>query len=77
MLAPVKGSVWLVTVLAVAGVGCARVRPWERGRLASAAMTVPLAESPLASGYRAKLIESRAGGGVPGVAAGGGCGCTQ
>ena len=57
--------------------GCARVRPWQREKLASAVMTLPLAQPPLAVSYRSKLLESKAGGGLPGVAAGGGCGCTQ
>ncbi len=64
-------------LLTLASGGCAPVRPWQRGRLASPAMAVPLADAPVAVGYRAKLLESRMGGGVPGIAAGGGCGCTQ
>jgi hypothetical protein len=72
----------LVTALAAAEVilamsGCARVKPWQRERLATAAMVQPAAPSPLATGYQSKLTESKTGGGVPGVAAGGGCGCTQ
>jgi Domain of unknown function (DUF4266) len=69
-----------VTLALACGVllgACAPVRPWQRSRLASAVMALPLAEPPLAVGYRAKLLESRVGGGLPGVAAGGGCGCTQ
>jgi hypothetical protein len=70
----------LVVAIATAG-GCARarigVRPWQRQWLASPALSQPLARSPLSVGYQAKLLESRTGGGLPGVAAGGGCGCTQ
>jgi hypothetical protein len=69
-----------VTLLIACGVcmgACAPIKPWQRARLASAVMALPLAEPPLAVGYRAKLLESRVGGGLPGVAAGGGCGCTQ
>jgi hypothetical protein len=53
------------------------VRPWQRERLASPAMAGPLAQTPMMVGYRAKLLESKTGGGLPGVPAGGGCGCTQ
>jgi hypothetical protein len=73
---PVR-ALGLAVALATLGSGCARVKPWQRGRLAGATMVVPLGETPLAASYRAKLLESKAGGGVPGVAAGGGCGCTQ
>jgi hypothetical protein len=61
---------------AVALAGCARVKPWQRERLATAAMVRPATPSPLDAGYDAKLTESKTGAGVPGVAAGGGCGCT-
>lgn len=74
---PPSWPIVTVIVLSVVVMGCARVRPWQRERLASPAMTWPQAESPIAGGHRAKLLESRTGGGVPGVAAGGGCGCTQ
>lgn len=68
----------LLVLLAPSGwAGCARVKPWQRARLASAPMAVPLAPAPLDLAYRSKLIESKTGGGLPGVAAGGGCGCTQ
>lgn len=65
------GAVLLATT------SCARVKPWQRERLATAAMVVPMAEATLAAGYRAKVLESKTGGGLPGVAPGGGCGCTQ
>jgi ABC-type molybdate transport system permease subunit len=67
----------LVLAVGIASAGCARVKPWQREKLASAVMTLPLAQPPLAVSYRSKLLESKAGGGLPGVAAGGGCGCTQ
>jgi hypothetical protein len=66
----------LAAVIA-AGAGCVAVRPWQREALSRPALVVPLAEPPLATGYRAKLIESKTGGGLPGSPAGGGCGCTQ
>ena len=56
---------------------CVRVQPWQRARLAGPAMVRPLEEPALGASYRAKLLESRVGGGVPGTAVGGGCGCTQ
>ena len=64
-------------LLAVAEAGCARVKPIERGKLASPCMTVGLGEDGFARAYRAKLIESKTGGGLPGTAPGGGCGCAQ
>jgi hypothetical protein len=65
-----------VAVLALAA-GCARVRPYEREHLASPAMTVRFCEEGFPGEYRAKLVESKTGGGLPGDAPGGGCGCTQ
>ena len=56
---------------------CAPVRPWQRGRLASPEMQQRFGETGFAGEYRAKLIESKTGGGLPGDAPGGGCGCTQ
>jgi len=56
---------------------CAPVRPWERGRLASPEMQQRFGETGFAGEYRAKVIESKTGGGLPGDAPGGGCGCTQ
>ena len=69
--------------LAAAAVGlalasaCVRVRPYEREHLASPAMTVRFCEEGFTGEYRAKLVESKTGGGLPGDAPGGGCGCTQ
>lgn len=57
--------------------GCAVVRPWERQQLASPAMEARFGEEGFAGDYRAKTLESKAGGGLPGDAPGGGCGCTQ
>ena len=64
-------------LLAMAGAGCARVKPMERGKLASPSMTVGLGEDGFARAYRAKLVESKTGGGLPGTSPGGGCGCAQ
>lgn len=72
---------WRFVVIAFLGIsaapGCVAVRSWERGRLASAAMTDPLLDHRMVTQYRAKVLESRTGGGLPGTASGGGCGCTQ
>lgn len=67
-----------IAVAALAGTAsCARVRPYQREHLASPAMTVRFAEEGFPGEYRAKVVESKTGGGLPGDAPGGGCGCTQ
>jgi hypothetical protein len=71
---------WFTALVMIAPVGaaaCARVRPYQREHLASPAMTVRFAEEGLPGEYRAKVVESKTGGGLPGDAPGGGCGCTQ
>jgi hypothetical protein len=40
-------------------------------------MVDPFGETELAAQYRSKVVESKTGGGLPGTATGGGCGCTQ
>lgn len=57
--------------------GCVRVKPFERAHLASPCMTAGLGEDGLTGEYRAKYVESKTGGGAPGSAPGGGCGCAQ
>ena len=57
--------------------GCNVVKPWQRQQLASPAMEVRLGEDGFAGEYRGKMLESKSGGGLPGDAPGGGCGCTQ
>jgi hypothetical protein len=67
-----------LVALAMAAAGaCARVKPYQREHLASPAMTVRFAEEGFPGEYRAKVVESKTGGGLPGDAPGGGCGCTQ
>ena len=66
-----------LVALALAAGGCARVKPYQREHLASPAMTVRFAEEGFPGEYRAKVVESKTGGGLPGDAPGGGCGCTQ
>ena len=60
-----------------AAAACAQVKPIERAKLASPCMTVGLGEDGFAAAYRAKFVESKTGGGLPGSAPGGGCGCAQ
>jgi hypothetical protein len=63
--------------MAIVAMGCVRVRPVDRGLLASPCMQAGLGESGLTAGYRAKFVESKSAGGLPGNAPGGGCGCAQ
>jgi hypothetical protein len=75
---PAASSALAIALAALAAFsGCARVRPYQRERLASPAMTVRFAEEGFPGEYRAKVAESKTGGGLPGDAPGGGCGCTQ
>jgi hypothetical protein len=67
----------LLGILLVLTTSCVRVKPWEREKLASPAMTVQMGEENMAGAYRAKVAETRTAGGLPGTAPGGGCGCTQ
>lgn len=72
-----KPSIIVGAVFFAGAPGCARVKPWERGSLASSVMTSPFGDFGIAGEYQAKVVESKTGGGVPGSAPGGGCGCTQ
>jgi hypothetical protein len=38
---------------------------------------VAFSDDGVAGEYRARVLESRTGGGLPGAAPGGGCGCTH
>jgi hypothetical protein len=67
----------VVAAAAIAGGGCAAVRPWEREHMASPAMQAGFVDPGFDRLYRAKVLESRTAGGLPGSAPGGGCGCTQ
>jgi hypothetical protein len=66
----------LVAALLLLAAGCATVRPWERGRLASPAMQFD--EDPFATQQEDTVLEivegATYGGAGPG-GAGGGCGC--
>ena len=62
---------------ALVATGCVQVKPWQRELLASPAMNPALLDTELSGTYRAKAMESKTAGGLPGTAPGGGCGCTQ
>jgi hypothetical protein len=57
--------------------GCATVKPWQREYLAKKCMETRFGEEGLSGQYWPKLTETVTGGGLPGDAPGGGCGCTQ
>ncbi len=68
--------VLVVLVVACSLGGCARVRPWQRGRLASPAMQFQMA--PLADSQRDSVLEITEGSTFPSAgpgSAGAGCGC--
>ena len=56
---------------------CVRVQPWQREPLTTRAMAQPLDGVGARAAHRSKLTEAKTGGGIPGQAPGGGCGCTQ
>ena len=64
---------WLAAMLA----GCAAVRPHERETLASPAMESPFGDDRAGGEYSDRVTQAKTGGGLPGAAPGGGCGCTQ
>jgi hypothetical protein len=66
-----------VLALVAAVSACARVKPWQREQLARPCMETRFGEAGISGEYRAKVLESKTGGGLPGDAPGGGCGCTQ
>jgi hypothetical protein len=59
--------------LAVAALGCAKVEPWERGRLAKPHMA--LEPCPQLRALREHTYLSREGSAAASSASGGGCGC--
>ena len=67
----------LLAALIAGAAACATVKPWQREHLASRAMAIGFGEEGFAGEYRAKVTETKTGGGLPGAAPGGGCGCTQ
>ncbi len=67
----------MLVLVVFALAGCAPVAPWQRAKLASPCMEQASDLTSLSGAYRAKVLESKVGGGLPGTAPGGGCGCTQ
>jgi hypothetical protein len=70
-------ALFTLFVLVLPSSACVTTRAWEREKLASPAMNPSMGDDELSTQYRAKVLESRAAGGLPGHAPGGGCGCTQ
>jgi len=66
-----------LALCALPATGCVQVKPWQHELLASPAMNPALLDTELSATYRAKAMESKTAGGLPGTAPGGGCGCTQ
>jgi len=66
----------LITI-AVTLAACKTVRPHEREQIASPAMQSPFADDRAGGEYGDKVTQAKTGGGLPGAAPGGGCGCTQ
>jgi hypothetical protein len=72
----VRQLVLVLSLLALSG--CARVMPWQRGDHARPSMTGRFGErTRFGAAYRSKVMETKAAGGLAGVAPGGGCGCSQ
>jgi hypothetical protein len=67
----------LALILGLLLTGCAAVKPWDREKLASPCMQSPFAKTALEAEYQDKLVQTATGGGLPGDAPGGGCGCVQ
>src|SRR6266849_2848193 len=64
-------------LLARAGTGCARVKPIERGNLASPCLALAPGEDGFAGACGAEILESKTGGGLPSATLGEECGCAQ
>lgn len=72
-----RALVLIATVVGFAS-GCVVVRPWQREALATPVMVEsPFGDPFLEAPFRDKVVQSTTGGGLPGGAPGGGCGCTQ
>ena len=67
----------VAVAVAMPASGCVSVRAWEREHMAGPAMQAGFVDPGFDRIYRAKVLESRTAGGLPGSAPGGGCGCTQ
>jgi len=60
----------MLALAALAGSACVRVKAVEREKLSASSMTVGFGEDGFATAYRAKFVESRTGGGLPGTTPG-------
>jgi hypothetical protein len=69
-----RSAVVLAAVLVSA---CVTTRPHEREKLAAPVMESPFADDRAGGEHGDKVAQSKTGGGLPGGAPGGGCGCTQ
>jgi hypothetical protein len=67
----------LLCVTAIAAMGCAQVKPYERGELARKCMQSPFSRSELRHDYENKVQQTATAAELPGGTPGGGCGCTQ
>ena len=71
-------TLWFMAVFFVLlAAGCVAVKPYQREHLAAPAMASPFGDERSGGEYHDKVVQSRSGGGLPGDAPGGGCGCTQ
>jgi hypothetical protein len=75
---PIERSRIIMLIIAAGSllVGCVRVLPHQRERMAARSMQPPWPQG-LAGELETKAVESKTGGGLPDNAPGGGCGCTQ
>jgi hypothetical protein len=69
-----RSAIALAAVLVSA---CMTTRPHEREKLAAPVMESPFADDRAGGEHGDKVAQSKTGGGLPGGAPGGGCGCTQ
>jgi hypothetical protein len=72
-----RAGLGALTVIAASLMGCAPVKPWEKEKLASPGMESPFGKTRIRAEYEDKLMQTKTGGGLPGNAPGGGCGCVQ
>jgi hypothetical protein len=68
----------LIVAMVLAGpAGCATVKPHQRETLAKPCMDPTLGDPDAVVEHRARVTETKTGGGSPGEPPGGGCGCSQ
>ncbi len=66
-----------IPMVAILGMGCANVLPYQRGDLARKSMVSPFSQFELKSDYDNKILQTATAAELPGGTPGGGCGCTQ